>query len=431
MINTNFSPNNVNWFGAGNNFFGGSQNAMFPGVSNQVFGNNTSGTSSNFRANLLELSRTADMMRASLNHMRGLGRDADSPFGAIRAISSDTDILNISSVSANRMRNANLSDFTVDVVQMAQAQRNEGTALNANTLATAAGFEVGSHHIALHVGDRQFDINFTVSATDTARDVQQRIANAINTRNVGVEASVSVNAGSSTLALQSAETGVAAADQPNFTVSSSAGNALAVTGIGTITQQAQNAQFRVNRGFTGALQTSRTNDVDLGFGITAQLREEGTAEITLGRDETRQINAFRHMVNSFNDLMNAARDASGSRGGALERELAGMARSASASLSRVGISINQDGLMRIDEDRMQAAFERGELERFAMRDRVGSNFGFMNQLTRTADRVARNPGAFVRDDSNPMNTGGLNFNAGQLAQMNRFMNLGMLFETNM
>jgi hypothetical protein len=308
--------------------------------------------------------------------------------------------------------------------------------MNATQLASAAGFEVGSHHIALNIDGRQFDFNFNVSATDTVREVQQRIANAVNNRNIGVTASVDRDsaAGTSALVFQSRESGVANEGQPNFTVSSNAGNALAVTGVANVTQAAQNAQFRVNRNdITGALRTSRTNEVDLGSGVTANLRATGNVEVSMSRDDIRQINAFRHMVNSFNDLMSSAREAAGSRGSQLERELSDLARSASASLNRVGISVNQDGFMRIDEDRMSAAAQRGELERFATRDRVGSGQGFMNRLTRTADRVSRNPEAFFSGNNNPAGPSGpwSNFNPRQASQMNRLMNLGMLFETSM
>jgi len=428
MINTNFNTNSVN-FWSGNFGSFGSQNTSSFNVGG-MFGSNMSGSSPAFQNSLIGLRRSADVLRMSLNNMRGIGRNAESPFGAIRAVSDDTDILNISSVSANRLRSANLNDFSVDVVQVAQAQRNEGTALNSNQLATAAGFNVGSNHIGITIGNQTFDINFNVSARDTARDVQNRIASAVNSRNIGVEASVSRDnsAGTSTLVLQSRETGVNNAGQPNFTVSSTAGNALAVAGVSGITQQAQNAQFRVNRGGNpGALQTSRSNDVDLGFGINAQLRAAGNVDIEVGRDDARQINAFRHMVNSFNDMVEAARDSAGFSGSRLERELSGLARSFSSSLNRVGISTNSSGFMSIDEDRMRRAAERGELESFASRDRVGGNSGFMNRLTNTADRVSRNPAQFMRMDNNI--PGGMNFNARQLNQMNRLVGMGMLFET--
>jgi flagellar hook-associated protein 2 len=362
--------------------------------------------------------------------MRGIGsQNASSPFRTNRAVSDDTDILEMVSANTFRMsgsRQAN-SDFDVEVLQLAQAQQNEGTALNANASATSAGFATGNHRISINMGDRQFDFNFSVNASDTVEAVQNRIANAINTRNIGVTASVNTqgsgNARTSALTLESSETGVARAGQPNFTVSSTAGNAAQVTGVNAISQDAQNAQFRVNRGFTGALQTSRTNEVDFGFNMRGRLQDTGTTQVTMGRDETGQINAFRHMVNSFNDLSSAANSSP-----RLQRELGSLMRGSTASLRRIGIDVS-GGRMSIDEDRMQAAAERGDLESFVQSDRIGGSSGFMNRLTRIASDADRNPGTFIQPDNsdNPF----FGTNSRMLTQLHQSMNIGMLFDTFM
>ncbi|MCL1989113.1 MAG: hypothetical protein FWG64_14245 [Firmicutes bacterium] len=427
-LNTSFNATRVNTNASMVSLLPTTSRANNTSSSSGGFGINNANTSDGFRNSLVSLRQSADMMVASLNHMRGLGDSrGESPFGAIRAESSDTDILSVQGVNADRLRNNNVSGMSVEVLQLATAQRNEGTALNSNASATSAGFTLGANTLSITMDGRQFDINFTVGSGDSVQSVQQRIASAVNDRNLGVTASVSrnANAGTSSLVFQSSETGVANSGQPNFTVSGSLVNAL---GINNITQQAQDAQFRVNRGFAGALQTSRSNDVELGAGITARLEGTGTARITQGRDETRQINAFRHMVNSFNSLLSSAR--SGASNGRLQQDLSNLARSAGASLNRLGITVGRDGNMSIDEDRMAAAAERGDLEAFANRDRVGSNSGFMNRLTRLSGDAARNPASFVQTD-NPFNNSMFNFNARQTSQLNQMMNIGMLFDGRM
>ena len=428
MINTNFNANNnINWWNTGN--FNNNRNTA-NNTNTNFFGSNNSNISSAARTSLLNLRRTADTVMASLNAMRTTGNN-NSAFGLSRAISDNTDVLNIASVSANRLRSANANtSFNVDVVQLAAEQRNQGGAMTASASAVGAGgFTAGANQIAIDIDGRQFDINFNVGANDTVRDVQQRIASAINSRNLGVQATVAAGtgaaAGTSTLTLASAETGVNRANQPNFAVRDITGNAAATTGITNITQEAQNAQFRVNRGFTGTLQTSRSNNVEVGLGVRADLREVGQAEVTLDRDLTGQQNAFRSMVNAFNDLMEVAQD---SGGGRLGRELTGLARSFASSLNRVGITMNRDGFMQINEERMRTAAESGELERFAARSDNNSNSGFVNRFARTASNVSRNPGAFVQNDTNFSNNW-FNPSPAQFTRMNRLMNIGMLFDT--
>ena len=420
IFNTNFNPiGGGNWWNMGNSGFMGGNN-MQTLLNMPPFGINMANTPQNFRNSILNVRTHAENLRTSLNNIRGIGRNNNSPFGLIRAVSGDTDLMRITGSDANRLRNLNVTNFTVDVVQVAQAQRNEGASLTASDLAVNSGFTAGSHQMTLNVGGRNFDINFNVSATDTNRDVQQRIANAINNRNIGVTASVSAdaNAGTSALVLQSSETGINIAGQPNFTVTG--GGAL---GVGTITQQAQNAEFRVNRGFTGALQTSRTNEVNLGFGITAELRAVGRVEVNMARDEVAQINSIRDMVNNFNALMQTAQDNSPGRNiSRLEQQLTGLVQANSSTLSRVGISMNRDGFLSIDENRMRTAAESGALERFATDGGSTGNFGFVNRLARTVDNAIRNPAGLMNNVHN-------NQSNRHVRQMNQLMNIGMLFSS--
>lgn len=392
-------------------------------------GDNIAPTSPDFQASLLNVRQAADSMRATIDNMRG----ASSNFGMIQPVSGDEDMLRITSADANRLRNAQPGDFSVDIVQLAEAQRNEGAALTASDLATDAGFDVGNHHIALNVGGRQFDVNFAVSATDTARDVQQRIAHAVNARAsaTGVTASVDYDrdTGLSSLILESTRTGVDRAGQPNFTVTSDTGNALEVIGVEDITQQAQNAQFRVNRGsITGALRESRTNDVDLGHGITAQLRDVGQVQVTMGRDVDGQVGNIRSFVDSFNSFLEAARGGASGAGNRLERDLTRLTEAFSATLQRVGINRDDSGFLRIDESRMAAAAESGVLERFAHDGGNRGTFGMINRIGRMADNVSRNPMPF-------MNNRGFNtqnqrpFPANFMPNMHT--NTGILFESMM
>ena len=203
------------------------------------------------------------------------------------------------------------------------------------------------------------------------------------------------------------------------------GNAVSAAGIGEITREAQDAQFRVNRGAPGTVQTSRSNDVDLGFGITAQLKEAGSTRLTMGKDEAAQTSAFRSMVNSFNSMMQAAKETG--RGSNLERELSSHSRSFSSSLERIGITLNQDGFMRIDETRLSAAAASGELERFGTRDGVN----FMKRLSRFAESVGKNPIAFAgagNTSADPFNSG-INYSPSQMSMMSRLTGIGSLFDS--
>lgn len=429
-INNMLLGGDNSWWASGANRFQSTRGMDFSGLGGMGFGDNMTTSGPDFRANLTNMRNNADRLQSALRSI--LGRHgANTPFGADRPVSGDDEIFTIRSADANRLRHVNTDDFSVDVMQLAQAQQNAGTRHTANQ---RTSLDAGSHHIGIRIGNQQFDINFTVGANDTNRDVQNRIATAINARNIGVTASVNTQDGQSSLVLESRETGIANAGQPNFSVVSRQGNdpgsALNFLGISNITQQAQNAEFSVSRGgVQGAVQTSRSNDVNIGFGVELTLAGVGNAEITMERDTTGQQNALRSMVNAFNDMIQAARD-SGSNT-RLERDLNRMARTFNTSLERVGIFMNRDGWMDINEERMARAAESGELEQFARGGRDGSGTGFIGSLGRLAENVSRNPQSFAVDPTQNQGRHNPRTNANLLNQFNRLVGMGMLFDTFM
>jgi hypothetical protein len=422
MINTNFNIQGGSaWWAMGAN-----RTQMLRSMNNALFGfsngANQSTSTEDLRNALVSARRGADTTRSVVNDLR-TGNASNTTMQ-----SSDTDVLTVT--SSNRLSNT-AGGMTVEVEQLAQNQRNEGNFLTSNELATEYGFDVGMNQISINIGDRSFNFSFQVSATDTTRDVQDRIANAINVRpDVAVRASVETNNdnGTSRLVLESTEPGVAR--NTNFTVTSNTGNALSFVGGDTVTQEARNAEFRVNRttasGNTiqGALQTSRTNDVQLGFGVSATLESTGTAQVTPSRDNVGQQNVLRRMVNGLNDMVEAANGAGGDN--RLQRELSNLARSSASALERIGITRNSDGFFRIDETRMANAAESGEVDRFISNATSGGSF--MSRLDRIASDVNRRPETMLGQDTDRFGGNRPNRWTNQLNQM---MGFGMLFDTNM
>jgi len=341
------------------------------------------------KQSILQLTGKTFSLKQILNQLSGSDGLGNSLFHAKRPFSRNTNVLQIKSFNLAAMRGADISNLSVDVLQVAQAQKNEGTAMNSNASATEAGFSEGSHHITMNVNGREVDIKFNVSAIDRVGDVQRKIADAINNSNVGVKASVSVDddTGRSSLVIESKETGAEVDGQPNFTFRSKAGNAVEISGIDNITKDAQNAEFRVNRGFhsVGELRTSKSNTVDIGFGITVQLFGTGRAQMLLGRDDNVQANTIRDMAGLFNDLMSFGKD--NEHGDSIAQELLAIAQESSSVLNRIGISLDQDGFMRVDEDKLRAVSSSGMLEQFTLKD--GTDF--ISKLSQLLESIDKNP----------------------------------------
>ena len=427
MINTN---NNINSFLLYNFNNVNNANNMFNLLNaNQSFrsGNNANSLSQSAQDFIVGARNRSEVLRTAMQELTGRNSTNTSVFDQMTAISSNTEALTIRSFDQSRSNN--FSDINVNIQQVATTQRNEGTALSA----VGRSFNTGAYRFEIEVGGRTHQFSLNITASDTNQTIQQRMAESINSRNIGVTASVNFDSGRTSLNLESINTGVADDGGARFTVRDLSGDLAARTGIVNQTRQAQNAIYSING---GPLRESRTNNVDLGNGVQATLRQATVSDVTIsmGIDNRAAINRVREMVNGFNGLLAAAEENSGDRRtDSLVTALRGIINTYLPGLERIGISFNEHGYLTINENRMNEAAENGNLRSFFGAEGRNANFGFSFRMSRIAERVYQDPTAFV---SNVNNSGGGNNSSGpnsplnhmQTMRMNQLLNIGLLFD---
>ena len=375
-------------------------------------------------------------LKAALDKLSGNNKEKVSSFDYRSAESSNNDVLTIKSVSS--AQTANDSSFTVEVFQLAASQRNTGNSLTADGFARDTGFETGSQSFTLNVEDKAYTINFDVSLTDTNRDVQQKIADSINSKNTDVKASVLYDSKKNTseLILESKVTGAEKAESLDvkFTVSNLFKSGLDLLGLDNISQYAQNAMYSVNGGVP---LTSPTNDVNVGSGIIAVLKSEGMATATIIKDRDSAIEDVREMARNYNKILEAAeKNRDDDRTNALRRQLLAIVDSSKRELSRVGIEVASNGSLRINENKLREAADNGALERFVASDKSKSN-GFINRLSDIADKTDKNTlgyatlssSSFVANDfrvSDFNNNNDFYLNSRQVNRFAKYENTGIL-----
>ena len=135
------------------------------------------------------------------------------------AVSSNKDFLNIKSVDNKKLPDT--LNTSIQIIQAAAAQKNTGKSLTANKSAISEGFSSGSQSMNLTVGNKSFNIGFSVASGDTNKDVQEKIAEAINSKNAGVKAYVEYDSknNTSSLVVESTDTGVDSDGQIKFELS--------------------------------------------------------------------------------------------------------------------------------------------------------------------------------------------------------------------
>ena len=316
--------------------------------------------------------------RALHSALNVINRDRGSIFNALSGNTSDNEVATVNVDNNRTISSMPPRDTTIEVFQVAQAQENEGEEVEAEEREV----ESGAHTFEIEAGGRVHTFTINVLDTDDNASIQARMAQAINNRDIGITATVETgrnDAGNTTtqLTLAGDRTGTNSA----FVVRDVAGDLAESMGVNQATQEAQNARFRVNNGFE---RVQQTNEVSIAAGATVTLQGEGTAEITFQRNTDAQVEAVTNLVNTINDAMRNTRAADGRGSERFIRDLAGMNQTFSNSLSRVGIDVQLNGQLRIDEARLERAAESGELGRLFENRQVG----FAGRVDRIASNAA-------------------------------------------
>jgi len=347
-----------------------------------------------------------------------------SVFDKKTAVSDDTDKLSIKSTDSAKMKD--FKDLTVEISQIAKSQINTSNSLNAKDKTT---LESGTKTIEITTADgKTTKINFKVNSTDTNEDVNKKIASAINEKGIGVSAKVTTKDGKTTISMESTKTGIQSEYRDNFTVKDiTGGNVVSGLGLNNKEQEAQDAKYRIGG---GKEQTSKTNDVDLGSGVAATLKDktgnDKDVNVSFKESTTLAINEVRDLINNFNGLLDLANQNKNDKKSAnLANELNGLSKTYLAALKRLGIEKNGDGYLEINEDKMKAAAEDKSLRDFFKPKTGYQNFGFSHGLSRVSSNVSNNPARYVT--TNQTGQGTLSFS--QTAKYESILGMGLLFNS--
>ncbi|MDL2248952.1 hypothetical protein LJB89_04595, partial [Tyzzerella sp. OttesenSCG-928-J15] len=362
--------------------YGSKRTGGYSSIYSQLLGSNSSIYGTN-RANAVSagtqnfitgMKSAAEDLNATINSMRGY--DSKGNASKEKVVSSDVGSLSVKSSNAY----SKIDDIMVKVDQAASGQVNEGEALQANKKI----YSSQNYKFEIEHEGKKHQISFSVSSGDTTEDMQKKMAEAINSKNIGVKASVSKDAAKGTSAL-SIETKNTGADSKNsFSIKDITGDAVKKTGTATATKEAQDAVYSING---GEKITSKSNVIDLGKGVSATIKKASDKEITVGMGKENNATAenVKEMVKQFNNMLSNMEDNKDDRGiNRLYNQLKGISSSYSGSLSRVGINVSSDGYMSVDETKLNSAVEDGSLNKL-LTENKGASYGFANRLSKVTE----------------------------------------------
>ncbi len=293
--------------------------------------------------------------------------------------------------------------FTIGVRQLASPQVNTGTYVSPN----ARSLFTGTYSFDVNISSITYELQFAVKDGENNSDIQNKIARLINRSNIGLTASIDTNANNRhALVLTSNMTGIG--DKPViFTVNddnaTSLNGAVSTFGLNNTSSYPSNAVFELN-GDT-KVSSSNTFTVDREFEITLKNINKDGEKVTIGLKQNLDslIDSIHELADSYNRLALVAKAGSGSGSHRLYSDLTAMAAGYNDILTNNGLTLNEEGLINVDDDRLRQNSKEGSLL-----DTLSQIGKFKNALQRKAQMVMINPMEYInksvisyRNPSNP------------------------------
>ena len=351
----------------------------------------TSKESQAFAVNMKENARELRNTIASLG-----GLDEDELLNKKVAYSSNDDIA--SAVYIGDTSEEDAPSYNIEVTHLATPQINMGKFLPVDE---PVALEPSTYSFDVSINDLNYEFQFNIKATDTNRDVQDRLTRLINNADIGMSASVvSDDTGvNSYLRMESTATGLKDGSSSLFNISdnrtSKTTGAVAYFGLDYVSLPPSNASFLVN----GKEASSTSNHFTIERTYEVQLNgvsgEEGkTASIGLKTDMESLTENISTLVRGYNSFLQAVAEYSDSqpKSDRLFHEMSSVARVYAKELTSAGLSLNLNGTLEVDDNALkQAAMSDDAKETFS------SIKSFTNSVLRKTNQVSLNPMNYVNN----------------------------------
>lgn len=327
-------------------------------------------------ANQQSFNRSELALRTSAKALNSA--DAASVFGAATAKST-----NAAAVSATVSASPVAGDYKVNVTQVAKEQKVSGTNVTAAAPTAISAGAAGYGQMQVNIGGKLELVTFALSGAETNQQAIQKIANSLNTRSIGVVATVTTDSsGNAKLDVKGA-TGAA----KSFTIQDVVGNAAAVTGVSSpaaVTQTAQDAKVNVN----GTNYTSASNDIAVGTtGVTINVKQPtaGTETVTVSAGNSAQTEqSVRDYVAQYNDTMSKLKTNPASYARTSAMNLQVQTAMSSKGLRDIGITAGTNGQLSINETTFKQAVATNPT---AVRAAFNGPAGYAGGVQKEAERA--------------------------------------------
>ncbi len=249
----------------------------------------------------------------------------------------------------------------------------------------------GNYRFSLFTGDSQYRFNLAVSEGDTNYSIQNKFAESVNGRDMGVTATILTEGDSSALMLTSKETGLPESGEAlRFRLSDASEDRSFVEafGLNQVSVPPANAEFSVN----GEAHVSTSNHISINQTVELDFHSVSDEPVNISfvpdtgvlRD---QLSGF---IEAYNNLVTLAEHEGpatiGSR--SLSSDISGILKGHREALSAAGIEVSDDG-------RLYTPEQSGSVHVGELMELFEADSDFVSEISKATERLTLDPMAYI------------------------------------
>lgn len=339
----------------------------------------------------IDLKENARRLHNTIAQLGGL--DENGLLDKKSAYSTDDDIASVTYIGSEQPKGA-IPEFEIEVRSLASSQENLGLFLPSDEM---IGLPADTYSFDIAINDMNYEFQFSIGENETNRELQERLVRLINNSDIGIRASIAESEGRTSLRLTSDASGLPNGKDKIFSVTddrtSKISGMVEYFGIDYTSRKASDASFLIN----GDARSSSSNHFTLGNLFEVQLKgispENTPVKIGLKTDVESLTDNVVNLIGGYNDFIKAASSylESQTRSKKLVKEVNGIANLYNDSMSRMGLSVREDGQIEIDKNQLtQIAAQSGSIS--GTFDYIKD---FSSALLRKSNQVSLNPMDYV------------------------------------
>lgn len=307
------------------------------------------------RNDAIEIKEKARQLQGSIKKLSD--HEDKSSLNHSSAYTSDEDKVLASYIGKTPEQDIDNTGFDIEVSQLASSQVNRGKFLPKDS----TSLPPDNYAFDVRIDSQEYEFQFSIYTGDKNIDVQQKLQKLINKANIGLSAGIIEDGARSALEITSTHTGLKPGEISQFEIFESSGGlangAVSYMGLDQVAAPASNAHFTLNGEEKVAVSNHFTVGGKFDININAITDESSPIHVGVKRDNEALINHVSALVDNYNSFI---RDASGIedskfKSSKLKSEMIGIAQSNLANSQDIGITLQGDGSLAIDEELLKQA----------------------------------------------------------------------------